>query len=390
MEARKVYLDHSATTPVADEVLQEMLPIFSEKMGNPNSIHAWGREAHRSLGAAREKVAALIGASADEIVFVGSGSAADNLALKGALWADKKGRKHVVTSAVEHHAVLDTVKWLGKNGYETTVLPVDEFGMVRPETLANALRDDTALVSIIHGNNEVGSINPIETLGEICRERGVLFHTDAVQTAGHVPIDVAKLPVDMMTMSAHKMYGPKGVGALYIRRGIKLVPLVHGGGQEFGIRSGTENMPGIVGFGAAAQLAGRLHERGEARRVSRLRDRLLDGIVERIPDSFVTGHRERRLPFHGSVCVRLIEGEGILLRMDYAGIAVSSGSACTSGSLDPSHVLLAMGLDHATAHGSVRLTLGKDTVEEDIDYVLEKFPPIVETLRKMSPYKANS
>jgi cysteine desulfurase len=332
-------------------------------------------------------VASLIGANAHDVVFTGCGSAADNLAIKGSVWSDKKGRKHVITSAVEHHAVLDTFKWLGKNGCEVTVLPVDRYGMVLPETLKEALRDDTLLVSVMHANNEVGTINPIEELGALCRERGVLFHTDAVQTAGHIPIDVSALPVDMLTMSAHKMYGPKGIGALYIRKGIKLVPLVHGGGQEYGIRSGTENTAGIVGFGAAAKLAARLHEEGEEARVSALRDKLLDGIIAHIPDSFVTGHRTKRLPFHGSVCVKLIEGEGMLLRMDYAGIGVSSGSACTSGSLEPSHVLLAMGLDHATAHGSVRLTLGRGTSEEDIDYVLKKFPPIVELLRRMSPYK---
>ncbi|MDR1068000.1 MAG: cysteine desulfurase NifS [Clostridiales Family XIII bacterium] len=387
METRKVYLDHSATTPVAGEVLEAMTPYFTDMPGNPNSLHRWGREARRGVDEARENVASLIGADAREIVFTGCGSASDNLAIKGAVWADKTGRKHIITSAVEHHAVMDTFKWLGRSGYDVTFLPADEFGMIRPEALRDAIRGDTLLVSVMHANNEVGTINPIEELGAICRERGALFHTDAVQTAGHIPIDVSNLPVDMLTMSAHKMYGPKGIGALYIRRGIKLVPLVHGGGQEYGIRSGTENTAEIVGFGASAILAKKLFEAGEESRVSGLRDKLLDGIESRIPDTFVTGHRTRRLPFHGSVCVKLIEGEGMLLRMDYAGIGVSSGSACTSGSLEPSHVLLAMGLDHATAHGSVRLTLGRDTTDEDIDYVLEKFPPIVEILRKMSPYK---
>jgi cysteine desulfurase len=329
----------------------------------------------------------MIGADPREIVFTGNGSAADNLAIKGSVWADKTGKRHIITSAVEHHAVMDTFKWLGKNGCDVTFLPVDEYCVVSPDALRNAIRDDTLLVSVMHANNEVGAINPIEELGAICRERGVLFHTDAIQTAGHVPIDVSKLPVDMLSMSAHKMYGPKGIGALYMRKGIKLTPLIHGGGQEYGISSGTENTPYIAGFGAAARLMSRLLASGEAERVSRLRDKLLDGILERIPDTFVTGHRKFRLPYHGSVCVRRIEGEGMLLRLDYAGIGVSSGSACTSGSLEPSHVLLAMGLDHATAHGSIRMTLGRETTEEDIDYVLEKFPPIVETLRKMSPYK---
>jgi cysteine desulfurase len=387
VETRKVYLDHSATTPVAEEVLNAMIPYFTEGMGNPNSLHQWGRDARRAIDEARESVAGLVGAGPHEIVFTGSGSASDNLAIKGAVWASKRVGKHIITSAVEHHAIMDTFKWLGKKGYDVTFLPVDKYGMVHPESLKEAIRDDTILVSIMYANNEVGTINPIAELGTICRERKVLFHTDAVQAAGHMPIDVSHLPVDMLTISAHKMYGPKGIGALYIRKGIKLTPLVHGGGQEYGIRSGTENTPSIVGFGEAARLARRLHERGETDRISGLRDKLLDGIIERIPDSFVTGHRVERLPYHGSVCVRLIEGEGILLRMDYVGIGVSSGSACTSGSLEPSHVLLAMGLDHATAHGSVRLTLGKDTTEEDIDYVLEEFPRIVDTLRKMSPYK---
>jgi cysteine desulfurase len=364
-----------------------MLPFLKGEMGNPNSIHAWGREARRAVDEARESVASMIGAQANEIIFTGGGSASDNLAIKGAVWGVNGSGRHIITSAVEHHAVIDTFKWLGKNGCETTILPVDEYGMVSPEALEKAIRSDTLLVSVMYANNEVGTINPIAKLGEICRTKGVIFHTDAVQAAGHIPIDVTKLPVDMMTMSAHKMYGPKGIGALYLRKGIKLVPIIHGGGQEFGLYSGTENVPGIVGFGASARLASRLEKDGEGHRVSALRDKLLDGITELIPDSFITGHRTERLPYHGSVCVKRIEGEGILLRMDYAGIGVSSGSACTSGSLEPSYVLLAMGLSHETAHGSVRLTLGKDTTAEDIDYVLEKFPPIVETLRKMSPYK---
>lgn len=388
MGTRKVYLDHSATTQMADEVLNAMMPYFQTKMGNPNSIHAWGREAKIAMDEARGNLASLIGASPREIVFTCSGSAADNLAIKGGVWALKDRGRHIITSAIEHHAVMDTVKWLGKNGYETTFLPVDEYGGIAPETLEHAMRDDTVLVSLMHANNEVGTVNDIAALGAICRKRGVLFHTDAVQTIGHVPTDVSQLPVDMMTMSAHKMHGPKGIGALYMRRGIKLVPLIHGGGQESGLNSGTENIPNIVGFGTAAKMAQRLLEQGEYERVSRLRDKLLDGIERLIPDTFATGSRKNRLPFHASVCVRYIEGEGILLLLDNAGIGVSSGSACTSGSLDPSHVLLAMGLDHETAHGSIRLTLGKDTTEEDIDYVLEKFPKIVETLRKMSPYKA--
>ena len=387
MEMRKVYLDHSATTAVADEVLAAMLPYFSEKYGNPNSLHSWGREAKFALDEGRASVGELIGANAKEILFTGGGSEADNLAIKGTAFALKDKGKHLITSAIEHHAVLDSFKWLAKNGYEITVLPVDSLGMVQPETLEKAIRKDTILVSIMYANNEVGTIQPIRELGEICRKHGVLFHSDAVQITGHLAVDVKELPVDMLTLAAHKMYGPKGVGALYVRKGIKLVPVIHGGGQEFGLRSGTENTAGIVGFGAAARMAMQRLVSGEVEKEIFLRDKLLDGIIARIPDVQITGHRTQRLPFHASICVNYVEGEGMLLRLDYAGIGVSSGSACTSGSLEPSYVLLAMGLTHEVAHGSVRLSLGKDTTEADIDYVLEKFPPIVETLRAMSPYK---
>ena len=274
-------------------------------------MRAWAtRTAFTPGGAAR--VASLVGASPDEIVFTGGGSVSDNLAIKGAVWSAREAKKHIITSSVEHHAILDTFKWLGKKGWDVTFLPVDGFGMVSPESLASAIRDDTLLASVMYANNEVGTINPVAKLGEVCRERGVLFHTDAVQAAGHIPIDVKKLPVDMMTMSAHKMYGPKGIGALYIRKGIKLTPLVHGGGQEFGLYSGTENVPSIAGMGAAAGIAARLLEAGEAERVAGLRDLLLDGIISRIPDSFVTGHRTERLPYHASVCVKRLESEGIL------------------------------------------------------------------------------
>lgn len=386
-EKRTVYLDHSATTPIAPEVFDAMLPFLREKFGNPSSLHARGREAATALDDARAKVAAMIGAAPEEIIFTGCGSESDNLAIKGAVWASGKKTGHIITSAVEHHAIIDTVKWLARQGYEYTLLPVDECGMVSTDDLKAALRDDTIIVSIMHGNNEVGTINPVRELAEIAHERGVLFHSDTVQTAGHIALDARELGVDMMTMSAHKMYGPKGISALYMRKGLKMTPLVHGGGQEYGLRSGTESVPLAVGFGAAADLAVKLLNDGEPARLERLRDKLMDGITKLIPDSFATGHRTHRLPFHASVCVRRVEGEGMILRLDHQGIAASSGSACTSGSLDPSHVLIAMGLDHATAHGSVRLTLGRGTTEEDIDYTLRVFPPIVETLRKMSPFK---
>ncbi len=387
---RRIYMDHSATTPVDPSVLQKMLPFFSEKYGNPNSVHAWGREVRTAVDEARASVARLLNADPREILFTGGGSEADNLAIKGvAETLSGKGR-HVITSAIEHHAVLDTVKWLGKEGFDITILPVDSNGRVSVEDFRSAVRPDTILATVMYANNEVGTIQPIRELGEICREKGILFHTDAVQAAGHIPLDVKDLPVDLLTMAAHKMYGPKGVGALYVRKGVRLAPLVHGGGQEFGLRSGTENTAGIVGFGAAAELAARRIVNGEIDEERRLRDRLIDGILSRIEDVILTGHRTARLPFHASFCIRYIEGEAMLLRLDFSGIGASSGSACTSGSLEPSYVLLAMGLDHATAHGSLRLTLGKDTTEEDIDTILETLPPIVENLRAMSPFKKNA
>lgn len=390
MSLRKVYMDHSATTFVDASVLERMLPFFSEKYGNPNSVHAWGREVRASVEEARSSVARLINAEPREILFTGGGSEADNLAIKGVAEVLSGKGRHVITSAIEHHAVLDTVKWLGKNGFETTILPVDGQGLVDLEEFRRAIRPDTILATVMYANNEVGTVQPIQEMGAICRERGILFHTDAVQAAGHIPIDVKELPVDLMTMAAHKMYGPKGVGALYVRKGVRLAPLVHGGGQEFGLRSGTENTPGLVGFGAAAELAMKRMAGGEIEEERRLRDRLIEGVLSRIEDVTLTGHRFLRLPFHASFCIRYIEGEAMLLRLDFAGIGASSGSACTSGSLEPSYVLLAMGLDHATAHGSLRLTLGKDTSEGDIDYILETLPPIVQTLRSMSPFKKNA
>lgn len=387
---RRIYMDHSATTCVDPSVLQKMLPFFSEKYGNPNSVHAWGREVRTAIDEARASVARLLNAEPREIFFTGGGSEADNLAIKGVAESLSGKGRHVITSAIEHHAVLDTVKWLGKAGFDVTVLPVDSEGRVRVEDFRAAIRPDTILATVMYANNEVGTVQPIRELGEICREKGILFHTDAVQAAGHLPLDVRDLPVDLLTMAAHKMYGPKGVGALYVRKGVRIAPLVHGGGQEFGLRSGTENTAGIVGFGAAAELAARRIANGEIDKERRLRDRLIDGVLSRIEDVLLTGHRTERLPFHASFCIRYIEGEAMLLRLDFAGIGASSGSACTSGSLEPSYVLLAMGLDHATAHGSLRLTLGKDTTEEDIDTILETLPPIVGNLRAMSPFKKNA
>lgn len=389
MAPREVYLDNSATTKVDPRVTEAMLPYFSEKYGNPNSLHKFGREARAAVDKARSQVAALINAKPADIIFTGAGSEADNLAIKGAAWALKEKGKgnHIITSAIEHHAILDTVKWLGKMGFEYTILPVDGKGMVSPADLEAAIRPETILATIMFANNEIGTIQPIKALGEVCHKHGVMFHVDGVQTAGHIKIDVQELPVDMMTMAAHKMYGPKGLGALYVRKGIKLIPTLHGGGQEFGLRSGTENVPGLVGFGVAAEIAKERLERGDDKKLAGLRDYFIDGVLSKIPESHLTGAAgDDRLPFHTSFTVKYIEGEGMLLLLDAAGIAASSGSACTSGSLEPSYVLLATGLDHTTAHGSVRLTMSHDTTKEDIDYVLEKFPAIVEKLRAMSPF----
>lgn len=384
-----VYLDHAATTPVAPEVLEAMLPYFQEYWGNPSSIHRYGRQASEGVEQGRAALATLLNCTPKEVYFTGGGTEADNLAIFGAARAREEKGRHIITSTIEHHAVSHSCEALQKRGWEVTYLPVDSDGLLDPVDVRRALRPDTVLVTIMHANNEVGTLQPIADIGAICREAGVWFHTDAVQSVGHLPTRVNELNVDMLSLSGHKLYGPKGVGALYIRRGVRITPQIFGGGHERGMRSGTENVPGIVGLGRAAELA--LAEMAsEAVRQANLRDRLLDGLITRIPDAFVTGHRRQRLPNNASVIVKYIEGEAQLLRLDAVGIAASSGSACTSGSLDPSHVLLAMGVPVAFAHGSIRFSLGRGTTEEQIDYVLEQFPPIAEVLRAMSPFSADS
>lgn len=380
---KRIYMDHAATTPVRPEVWEAMLPYFSTEFGNPSSVYSWGRSARKALDSARDKVAALLGASASEIVFTSGGSEGANLAIKGVAWADQNKGKHIITSAIEHHAVLDTVLWLETQGFEVTILPVDEYGLVDPAQVEAALRPDTILVSIMHANNEVGTIQPISEIGALVRARGVRFHTDAVQTAGALDLNVDALNVDLLSISAHKFYGPKGVGALYVRKGVRLHPLIHGGGQEKRRRAGTENVAGIVGLAKAFELAQEERE-AESARQQKLRDRLIEGLLQ-IPHTRVNGSLERRLPNNVSVCFEFIEGESLLLNLDLRGIAASSGSACTSGSLDPSHVLLAMGLSHEIAHGSLRLTLGRENTEADVDFVLQEIPGIVERLRAMSP-----
>ncbi|MGE5529277.1 MAG: cysteine desulfurase NifS [Patescibacteria group bacterium] len=387
---RRIYLDHAATTPVDPRVVEAMIPYFTDNFGNPSSIHWFGREGRNALDRARAETARLLGAAdPSEIVFTGGGSEADNLAVKGAARALADKGRHVITSAIEHHAVYDAVGALGREGFRVTYLPVDPDGLVSPDDLRRALADDTILVSVMHANNEVGTIEPIKELAAVAHERGALFHTDAVQSVGSIPVDVRELGVDLLSLSAHKFYGPKGVGALYVRRGVRLAQLIHGGGQERNRRAGTENVAGIVGLAAALRLAVEdLPER--AGRLAALRDRLIEGIPAAIEHVRLNGHRTRRLPGNANFSFEFVEGESLLLNLDLAGVAASSGSACTSGSLEPSHVLLGMGLCHEVAHGSLRFTLGRENTEEDVDHVLSIMPGIVGRLRAMSPlYEAH-
>ncbi len=380
---RPIYMDNAATTSVRPEVLEAMLPYFTEVYGNPSSIHGVGRQARKAVEEARRQVAAAIGAQPQEIYFTAGGSESDNWAIKCAAAQSKRG-KHIITSAIEHHAVLHTCQWLEKQGYTVTYLPVDEVGRVDPEDVRKAITPETALITIMAANNEIGTLEPITEIGKIAKEAGVPFHTDAVQAVGAIPIDVNEWNVDMLSMSAHKFHGPKGVGALYIRKGTKLGNFVHGGAQERGLRAGTENFAGIVGLGKAITLA--VEELPEyAQRMAAMRDRMIDGILKEIPDVRLNGPREGRLPGNVNVSVRYVEGEALLMRLDLAGIEGSSGSACTSGSLDPSHVLLAIGLPHEIAHGSLRLSLGRDNTEQDVDKLLEELPKIIANLRAMSP-----
>jgi cysteine desulfurase len=350
----------------------------------PLRLTSAARNTRRAVEESREKIAALFKAQPQEIIFTSGGTEADNYALIGYMTAHEKKGRHLITSSIEHHAVLETCAYLQKQGFEVTYLPVDEYGTVQPETLKQALRPDTIMVSIMHANNEVGTIQPIKELSAIAHEAGAIFHTDAVQTAGKIAIDVKEMGIDMLSASSHKLYGPKGVGCIYIKKGVKLSNFMHGGSQERKMRAGTENVPGIVGFGKAAELALAHMEERESK-LGRLSEKLRKGILNSIPDTLATGHPIQRVPGSVSVCFRYVEGESILLMLDGLGIMASSGSACTSGSLDPSHVLLAMGLPHEIAHGSLRLTMGQDNTEDDVDYVLEVLPKIISNLRKMSP-----
>jgi cysteine desulfurase len=384
----RVYLDHAATTPLDPEVADLMAAILRDVGGNPSSIYAEGRAARALVDQARHEVAAAIGAETGEIVFTSGGTEADNLALRGVLKATRAERDHLVTTAIEHHAVLDTAHDLeAHEQIRVTVLPVDREGRVTAAAVGEAIGERTGLVSVMHGNNEVGTLQPIAEIGTICRARGVPFHTDAVQTVAALPFDVRRLPVDLVSLNAHKFYGPKGVGALYVRSGTRIATVQTGGGQERGRRTGTENVAGIAGLGAALRLASARRERESARQ-SALRDRLIAGIVARVPDATLTGHPSDRLPNNASFCFRGTQGEALIVALDLAGFAASSGSACTSGRTDPSHVLLALGLDRDLAQGSLRLTVGQGTTEAQIDALLDALPPIVARLRAVSAVTA--
>ncbi len=379
-----IYLDHAATTAVRKEVLDTMLPYFSENYGNPSSIYEIAREAKKAVDNARKQVATAIEADEKEIYFTAGGSESDNWAIKGIAESYKNKGKHIITSSIEHHAVLHTCQYLEKNGYEITYLPVDEYGKINLDDLEKAIRLDTILISIMFANNEIGTLEPIKQIGEIAKKHNIIFHTDAVQAVGHIKIDVKDMNIDMLSLSAHKLYGPKGIGALYVRKGIKLKSYIHGGAQERGLRAGTENVPGIIGLGKAIEIATSEMEQ-ENKKLIELRDEIIDGILNTIPYTRLNGHRTDRLPGNVNISFEFVEGESILLLLDMNGIYASSGSACTSGSLDPSHVLLAIGLPHEKAHGSLRMTLGIENTEEDVRKLLEVLPGIIKRLRDMSP-----
>lgn len=381
---RRIYLDYAATTPTHPEVVKVMLPYFTDAFGNPSGIYSYGQEAKGAVEEARDKVAALIAARDEEIIFTSGGTEADNFAIKGVAYANESKGNHIITSSIEHHAVIETCKFLQRRGFRVTYLPVDGYGLVDPDDVKKAITDKTILVSVMQANNEMGTIEPIAEIGGIAKEAGIYFHTDAVQTAGHIPVDVNELGVDLLSISAHKLYGPKGVGALYIRKGTKLIPFLHGGEQERRRRASTENVPGIVGFGKAVELAQQEMSQ-EAKRLAYLRDQLIKGLLERIDHTRLNGHPQKRLPNNVNVSIDFVEGESMLLNLDLEGICASTGSACSSSSLEPSHMLLALGLSPEQAHGSLRFSLGKWTSEEEIGRVLEVLPRVVARLRAMSP-----
>ena len=377
-------MDNSATTRISSEVLDSMMPYLTVGYGNPSSIYSIGRESRKAVENARELVAKALSCDTNEIYFTSGGSESDNWAIKGVAFANENKGKHIITTSIEHHAVLHTCKYLEKSGFEITYLPVKSNGIIDINDLKKAIRKDTILISIMYANNEIGSIQPIKEIGEIAKENNIYFHTDAVQAIGNIPINLKELNIDLLSLSAHKFHGPKGVGVLYIRKGVKISNMIHGGGQEKNMRAGTENVAGIVGLGKAIELA-TIDIDKKSKYLITLRERLIKGIMESIPDTILNGDPINRLPGNVNVCFKYIEGESILLMLDMKGICASSGSACTSGSLNPSHVLLAIGLPHEIAHGSLRLTLSEENTQEEIEYVLETLPPIIQNLRNMSP-----
>ena len=382
---KKVYMDYAATTPVDPRVLKAMKPYFLKNYGNTMSLHSFGVKAKEALEDSREKVARLMNAKPKEIVFTGSATESDNLALKGIAFANRDKGKHIIVSSIEHHAVLEPAKWLEKQGFEVTHLPIDQYGLVDLNKLENTIRKDTILISIIFGNNEIGVIQDIKGIGKICRERGVYFHSDATQGFGKVPIDVKKMNIDLLTVNAHKMYGPKGVGGLYIRDGVEIEPLIHGGGHEFGLRSSTVNVASIVGFGKVAEIQKKEMAK-DTKKQTKLRNKLIKQVLK-IEDSHLNGHPTKRLPNNANFWFSYIEGESLIMQLNMKGIATSTGSACSSESLEPSHVLLAIGLKPEEAHGSLRLTIGKYTKKEEVNYVLKVLPRVINKLREISPFK---
>jgi len=384
MSKNKIYLDYASTTPVDKRVLKAMLPYFSEKFGNTMSLHSWGQEAKEALEESRDVVAHLIGAKAEEIIFTSSATESNNLTLKGIAFAAKKG--HIIISQIEHPCVLEAALWLEKRGFEITRLAPDKYGLIDPQEVKKAIKEETILVSIIHANNEIGTIEPIEEIGKICKEKGVYFHTDASQNFGKTKIDINKMNIDLLTASSHKMYGPKGAALLFVRSGTKIEPILHGGGHEFGLRSSTINLPAIIGFAEASRIC-KKEMKKEAKKLVVLRDKLIKSVLSEIPGAHLNGHPKLRLPNNANFWFEFIEGESLVIQLDLCSIAASTGSACSSATLEPSHVLSAIGLKPQEAHGSLRLSLGRWTKEKEIGYVLRVLPKIVEKLRKISPFK---
>ncbi|MFA5392277.1 MAG: cysteine desulfurase NifS [Candidatus Paceibacterota bacterium] len=386
MKRKLVYLDYAATTPVHPRVLKVMLPYFLEKFGNTMSLYSLGQEAKQALEKSRKVISNFIGANSEEIIFTSSATESNNLALKGIAFANRNKGRHIIISSIEHHCIIESAKWLETQGFQITKLKVDKYGLVNPKDLKEAIRKDTILVSVMHANNEIGTIEPIREIGNICREKGIYFHTDVAQTFGKFPIDVNKMHIDLLTASSHKMYGPKGVALLFVREGVKIEPLIHGGGHERGLRSSTVSVPAIVGFSEAVKICQKEMIK-ENQREKKLRDRLIRGILKTIPSSHLNGHPKKRLSNNANFWFDFIEGESIIFQLDTLGVAASTGSACSSPTLEPSHVLLAIGLKHQQAHSSLRLSLGRETKEKDIDYILKVLPGIIQNLRKISPFK---